>query len=491
MKSNHDERRAHLPIAGEPLYERLAEHYRRIIAAGTLVPGDRMPSVRALMDQHDVSLSTALQTFRRLEDTGWLTAKPRSGYFVRRPAAAKLAALHEPEVPALPPEAHYVGLHERVSRVIELGHAHPGALNLGGATATAALYPSARLQALAIRTLRQRPTLLTEAGQDAGAIEYRQAAARRALSFGVAVSPDEVLATSGGVDAVNLALRAVARPGDTIAIESPAFFGLLQILESLGLRALEIPASPTTGLSLEALEIALSAYDTIKALVVVPNLQNPLGSIMPDERKAALVKLCARHGVAIIEDDPYRELVDEADAARPIKAWDRDGGVIYCPSFNKVLAPGMRLGWMAAGRWHARARMLKFAQSRHNEALPQAVAADFLGSGAFDRHLRQLRERLRVQREQTVDAIARHFPDETRLNAPPGGLLLWVALPEGARSEALFHAALAEGIRVAPGAIFSNSDRFDAFVRLSCPRPFDQTMDAAFRTLGRLVREAG
>jgi DNA-binding transcriptional MocR family regulator len=489
MKPNHDPRRAHLPLADEPLYERLAEHYRRIIAAGTLAPGDRMPSVRALMEQHDVSLSTALQVFRRLEDSGWLTARPRSGYFVRRPAA-KRAALHEPDLPSLPLAANYVGLHARVSRVIERARQQPDALNLGGATAQAALYPAERLQALAIRALRQRPTLLTEAGQDAGAPEYRQAVARRALSFGVTVSPDEVMATSGGVDAVNLALRAVAQPGDMVAIESPAFFGLLQILESLGLRALEIPTSPTTGISLEALDVALTAYDAIKAIVVVPTLQNPLGCIMPDERKAELVALGARHGVAIIEDDPYRELVDDAARAKPAKAWDRDGGVIYCPSFNKVLAPGMRLGWMAAGRWQARVRMLKFAQSRHNEALPQAVATEFIGSGAFDRHLRQFRERLRGQREQMLDAIARHFPDGTRLSAPEGGMLLWLALPERVRSEALFDAALARGIRIAPGAIFSNSERFDACIRVSCPNPFDARLDAALATLGTLVREA-
>lgn len=489
MKPNHDARRAYLPLADEPLYERLAEHYRRIIAAGTLAPGDRMPSVRALMDQHEVSLSTALQVFRRLEDSGWLTARPRSGYFVRRPAA-KLAALHEPDLPSLPLAADYVGLHARVSRVVERARQQPDALNLGGATAGAALYPAERLQSLAIRALRQRPTLLTEPGQDAGAPEYRQAVARRALSYGVTVSPDEVLATSGSVDAVNLALRAVAKPGDMVVIESPAFFGLLQILESHGLRALEIPTSPTTGISLEALEVALAAYDSIKAIVVVPILQNPLGCIMPDERKAELVALGARYGVAIIEDDPYRELADDADRAKPVKAWDRDGGVIYCPSFNKVLAPGMRLGWMAAGRWHARVRMLNFTQSRHNEALSQAVVAEFIGSGAFDRHLRQLRERLRAQREQTVDAIARHFPDGTRLNAPPGGLLLWLALPEHVRSEALFDAALARGIRIAPGAIFSNSDRFDACMRVSCPYPFDARLDAAFHTLGGLVREA-
>jgi DNA-binding transcriptional MocR family regulator len=479
------------PESNEPLYARLAEHYRRVIASGTLAPGDRMPSVRALMSQHRVSLSTAIEVFRSLEDSGWLQARPRSGYFVRRPPAAKLATVAEPDVPALPEPARYVGLHERISRVIERAQAFPDALNLGGATADASLYPTQRLQALASRVLRHRPGLLTEVGEDGGALAIRQTVARRALSAGVTVAPDDVLITSGGVEAVNLALRAVAQPGDTIAVESPAFFGLLQILESLGLRALEIPASPTTGLSLEALDIALTSSAGIKALVVVPNLQNPLGCVMPDARKAELVAMCARHGVAIIEDEPYRELIDQKDergnAVRPLKAWDRDGGVIYCVSLNKVLAPGMRLGWMSSGRWHARVRLLKFAQTRANESLTQHVAAEFIGSGAYDRHLHRLREKLRGQREATMDAIGRYFPAQTRLNLPPGGLLLWIALPHDVSSDALFEAALPHGIRIAPGSIFSNADRFQSFIRLSCPRPFDEHLDAALRQLGHLL----
>ncbi len=479
------------PDTGAPLYERLAEHYRRVIASGTLSPGDRMPSVRALMSQHHVSLSTAIQVFRRLEDGGWLQARPRAGYFVRRAPASKLATVAEPDIPALAEPARYVGLHERISRVIERAQAFPDALNLGGATGDAALYPTERLQALASRILRHRPTLLTEVGEDGGAAELRQAVAKRALSTGVTASPDDVLVTSGGVEAVNLALRAVAQPGDTIAVESPAFFGLLQILESLGLRALEIPTSPTTGLSLEALDIALTACPDIKALVVVPNLQNPLGCVMPDARKAELVQLCARRGIALIEDEPYRELIESTEPAQPLKAWDRDGGVIYCASLNKVLAPGMRLGWMSSGRWHARVRLLKFAQTRNNESLAQFVAAEFIGSGAYDRHLRRLREKLRAQREASADAIGRYFPAGTRLSLPPGGLLLWVELPDGKSSDALFEAALPHGIRIAPGSIFSNSERFRSFIRLSCPRPFDERMDAALRQLGRLGGEIG
>nr|WP_235838087.1 PLP-dependent aminotransferase family protein [Chitinasiproducens palmae] len=457
------------------------------MTAGALKAGDRFPSVRALMRQHGVSLATATRVCHELEDAGWLEARPRSGYFVRRQRGATLPAVAEPETSALPAAAQYVGLHERISAVIAMQQRYPDAMNLGGATAAPALYPGERLQSLATKALRREPALLTAVGADHGHAAFRQAISRRALSAGFTVAPADVIVTHGAIEAVNLALRAVAQAGDTVAIESPAFFGLLQILESLGLRALEIPTSPRHGLSVEALELALASYERIAAVVVVPNLQNPLGSIMPDARKAALVALCARHGVPLIEDEPYRELAD-TPSLKALKAWDRDGGVIHCASFNKVLAPGLRLGWITAGRWQARVAMLKFAQSRHNETWPQIVAAEMIASGAYDRHLAQLRTRLRAQREACADAICRYFPPGTRLGTPEGGLVLWVELPTGVSSQRVFERALVEeGIRVAPGTMFSNSDRYAHCMRLSCPAPFSAAIDDALRRLGALV----
>ncbi len=301
------------------------------------------------------------------------------------------------------------------------------------------------------------------------------------------LAPEDVLPTNGCIEALNLALRAVARPGDTVAVESPAFYGLLQVLESLGMRALEIPTRPRTGLSIEALELALGAYERIRAVVVVPHLQNPLGSVMPEAHKARLVRLCRDHGVALIEDDTYTELLDAEGTPRALKSFDEDGGVIHCASMHKVLAPGLRLGWIHAGRWHARVEMLKYAHSRSNEELAQWAVGEFMATGAYDRHLRRLREALRGQRERTADAIATHFPPGTRLNLPPGGLQLWVELPPGGSAQAVFDAALAEHILVAPGTLFSNTARCDGFLRINCGIPWSPVLADGLRRLGELA----
>lgn len=472
-----------------PLYRQLATHYLDAIRAGSLKPGDKLPSLRSLMRQHAISLSTALQLCRALESEGWVDARDRSGYFVRRPRRLAIARMDEPAADVAPDPAQYVGIHSKVSDFVARRRQGEVQVDFSMARGAPELYPAEALRAIMMRMLRQRPVMLTTAAPSRARTPLKEAAARRGLRAGMTLAPDDVLVTNGCIEALNLALRAVAQPGDTVAVESPTFYGLLQVLESLGMRALEIPTSPQTGVSIEALEMAIEAYGHIKAVVVVPHLQNPLGSVMPDTHKQRLVDLCERHAIALIEDDTYSELLDATAPPRAIKSWDRTGNVIHCASLHKVLAPGLRLGWISAGRWHGRVEMLKYTQSRSNEELAQSAAGEFIDTGAYDRHLRRLRERLQVQRERTADAIAAHFPAETRLNLPPGGLQLWVELPERLSSATVFDAALRERIFFAPGTLFSNSSRFDHYLRINCGWPYDDAIDAGLKRLGAIVGE--
>lgn len=470
-----------------PLYHQLATRYRRAIDDGALTPGDRMPSVRQLMERHGVSLSTALQACRELEREGLLEARPRSGYFVRRrPQPARAAPIAEPEA-RLPDPAQYVGIHQRISAILARSRQHAVRVSLAGLSAASDLYPVAALNAATTRALRRHPQLYGRTPEAEGHPELRAALARHALLSQINLAPEDIVVTHGCTEALHLALRAVAGPGDVIAVESPTYYGLLQILEGLGMRALEIPCSPHSGISLEALELAAQTYDSIKAVVVVPTLQNPLGSIMPDANKAALVRWCETRGIVLIEDDCFSALADGETRPAAAKSWDQSGNVIYCASLHKFLAPGMRLGWIAAGRWTARVAMLKFSQSRPNGVLAQLAVADFMGSGAFARHLRRLRDQLRIQREWMAEAIAGGFPAGTRLSTPAGGMHLWVELPAGIDSETLFELALRQGIHVAPGVMFSNSNRFDHFLRVNCGAPRSALLEDALRRLAAVT----
>ncbi|MDI2591844.1 PLP-dependent aminotransferase family protein [Pseudomonas sp. N3-W] len=467
-----------------PLYRQLANHYLDAIRSGTLKAGERFPSIRLMMEKHAVSLSTAVQVCRQLENYGVLEARPRSGNFIRRPDTAPAAT------PIAPPldSGVYVGIHELVSSVIKASQRANIKVNFASAYCAPELYPLKILQDHMLKALRHDPHLLGAPGSACGNSALRNILARRALTAKTNLTAERIVITNGATEAINLALRAVTQPGDTVAVESPTFYGLLQILESLGLRVLEVPTTAHAGINLFALEQLLRGSVRIQALIVIPNLQNPLGSIMPDANKARLVQLCADHETVLIEDDTYGDLVDSDQPLSTLKHWDVRDNVIYCASLNKTLAPGIRLGWISAGKWHERVEMLKHTQSRGCEALSQLAVSALMKTPSYERYLRRLRKTLTQQRQQMSAAIIRYFPQGTRVTSPQGGTLLWIELPGQHSSMVFFHEALKAGIQISPGDIFSNDKRFNHFVRIGCGAPYSAKIDEALATLGRLLK---
>ncbi|WP_085726456.1 PLP-dependent aminotransferase family protein [Pseudomonas sp. R37(2017)] len=471
-----------------PLYRQLANHYLDAIRSGILKTGERLPSIRLMMEKHAVSLSTAVQVCRELEDCGVLEARPRSGNYIRQPDSVPRPA--PAQAPTLDTSI-YAGIHQQVCTVLKASQHSTIKVNFASAYCAPELYPLKTLQDNMIKALRSDACQLGAAGSTSGNGALRNILARRALASKTQLAPERIVITNGATEAINLALRAVTHPGDTVAVESPTFYGLLQILESLNLRVLEVPASAHTGLNLAALQLLLQGPEQVKALIVVPNLQNPLGSVMPDANKARLVKLCAEHNTVLIEDDTYGDLVDSEQPLSTLKHWDRTDNVIHCASLNKTLAPGMRLGWISAGKWHDRVEMLKHTQSRGCEVLSQLAVSEFMRTPSYERYLRRLRKTLTVQREQMSTAISRYFPIGTNVTHPQGGTLLWVELPRRHSSLALFQEALKVGIQISPGDIFSNANRFDHFVRIGCGAPYSPRIDEALATLGQILKNQG
>jgi DNA-binding transcriptional MocR family regulator len=290
------------------------------------------------------------------------------------------------------------------------------------------------------------------------------------------------------MEALNLCLRAVAKPGDIIAIESPTFYGTLQSVESLGMKALEIPTEPKDGIILEALSAAIRR-NPIKACLLVPNFNNPLGSCMPDENKKQLVDLLGRRKIPLIEDDIYGDLCFGPTRPKVAKAYDKKGLVLLCSSFSKTLAPGYRVGWTAPGRFKAQVESLKFMSSMATVTLPQVAIADFLRSGGYDRYLRRLTRILGVQVQRMSNAIGRYFPKGTKVTRPQGGYVLWIELPRAVDSFALHRKALHEKISIAPGLIFSAKQKYRNFIRLSYAQAWSDKVERAMMTLGQMIME--
>lgn len=466
------------------LYESLAARMAEAIQGGSLRTGDRLPSVRRLSTQHRVSIATAVQAYRHLENQQLIEARPKSGYFV----AGRPMPLAEPATSTPPPSARFVGVNRLVMEVLQSAR-DPNFLPLGAACPGPELFPNDKLLRLMHTEGRHRPDLLGGYAMSPGNERLRSMIARRSLDFGCRLNPDEIIVTNGCIEALNLALRAVARPGDTIALESPAYFTLLQIIESLGLKALEIPTHPREGLSIEALDLATQKTGAVKAVIAIPNFQNPLGSLMPDENKARMVQLLEARGVSLIEDDIYGEIHFNGSRPRAAKAWDRADNVILCSSFTKTVSPGLRIGWIAPGRHYQEVAMLKFINSVGTPELPQAAIAEFMANGGYDHHLRRLRAGFARQVQQVSAAIAEYFPGGTRITRPSGGFVLWVELPAGVDTLELFRRAREERISIAPGPMFTTTKRYRNCIRIGCGHPWSAKIEMGVMRLGKLAAQ--
>jgi len=466
-------------------YEELASFIAALVASGALAPGARAPSLRQITRQRRISLSTALQAYRLLEDRGVIEARPQSGYYVARAGAISRAAPGISKPPGKPTSVSVSGL---VLSLLEYA-ANPALAPLGCAIPDAGLLAAGGLDRFLARAARVKGRDYNIYTEPQGDRQLRQEIARRALRWGQALSPEEIAITCGCTEAVTLALKSVSRPGDAIAVESPTYFGLLHALEALGLKAFELPTDAKTGIDLAALERALASR-SVKACLFSSSFNNPLGSTMSDEKKLAIIELLARRGVPLIEDDIYGDIYFGHERPRPFMALDRHDNTIYCSSFSKTIAPGYRIGWIATGRHMARALAHKFALTLCGPALTQAAFADFLASGGYDSHLRRIRRTFADNIGHMSRAIDRAFPGGTRVSQPAGGFVLWLDLPRPFKARALFQTALEHGICIAPGDVFSASKRYGNCLRLSCGHPWDARIERAVMTLGELANAA-
>lgn len=468
-----------------PLYEEVAGKIDYLIEQGTLRPGDRVPSIRSLSKQLQVSINTVKEAYNLLEDRCLLEARPQSGYYVR----ARL-----PELPAEPvvdkptfdlADVSLGDVYRHVMRDL-LDH---DLLQLGVAVPNPELLPVDKLNRMLARETRRFPKQAVSYELPPGNLRLRKQIAQRLLLSGCTLSPDQIVITSGCVEAVVLALRTLCKPGDAVAIETPVYFNFLQMIQDLGLKALEIPVSPSGGMSLEALEYALDKNPgKVKACIVISNFNNPIGSSLSDDDKKRLVKMLEDRHIPLIEDDIYGDLSFSDDRPSVAKSFDKTGNVLLCSSFSKTVAPGYRVGWIAAGRYQKDIERGKMLENVATASPPQLAIAELLANGGYEHHLRSIRRVYARQVAQMGDAIGRAFPEGTRVSRPQGGFVLWVELPEPVDTLVIYEKAKKLGIAIAPGSIFSVEGKYRNCMRLNAAW-WDASVEVAIETLGKLAAE--
>jgi DNA-binding transcriptional MocR family regulator len=434
--------------------------------------------------QRDVSISTVLQAYTVLENRGWIEARPQSGYYVR-PRLPSDAP--EPRMAKPMAKPSYVGVNDLTAEVLTLA-TDPSYVPFGAACPHHSLFPTKKLARILAAVGRNDPALLGRYAMNWAYDPLTREIARRYLQAGCPLAHDELVVTIGCAEALHLSLRAVTKPGDTVAVETPTYFGFLETIQSLNLKVVEIPTGPRNGICLDATREAFTNND-VKALMVMPSYSNPLGSCMPDENKEKLYKILQEFDVPAIEDDVYGDLHFGERRPKPLKAWDTDGRVLLCSSFGKTLAPSLRVGWCAPGRYLERVKRLKFTTTLGTPVVLQKTVSDFLRNGGYDHHLRSIRRAYHHQLHLFSQAILRFFPEGTRISRPEGSFVLWIEMPTAVDTLKLHRDALKHKICTAPGALFSVKDRYRNCLRMNCGLPWSDAIEAALKTLGDLAKK--
>jgi DNA-binding transcriptional MocR family regulator len=439
--------------------------------------------VRQLRRERGVSPATAMRAYEYLESRNLIEARPRSGYYVSGPRPS----ISEPARSKPSHKTTRVDVSELVFQVLNAARDR-NVVPLGSAFPSPTLFPWAKLARHLGSSARHMDPWSTVESLPPGNEELRRQIARRYLVYGARVPTDEIVITSGALEALNLSLLTVTRPGDTVAIESPTFYACLQAIEAAGLKALEIPTHPREGIDVAALDTAVSRQN-VRAVWLMTTFQNPLGATLPDEKKQELVKMLTKHQVPLIEDDVYAELYFGEARPKSAKAFDTKGLVLSCGSFSKCLAPGYRLGWAAAGQFAAALQRRKITSTLATSVPIQNAIAQTLRVEAFDNHLRRLRDALCRQQQAALVSLKKHWPACYQVAIPEGGYFLWLQFPEHIDALELHAHAVARNISIAPGPMFSARREFKNCVRLNYGHPWDTKMDRAVAELGKILRQ--
>jgi len=473
-----------LIVRNDHKYTAVAERIESLIEKSILKVGDKLLSVRALSKEQGISLSTAFQAYYYLESKGLIEARPQSGYYVKY---SPDHVLDLPDVSLPPDDAIPVSVDDMINSVY-LDLRSDKLLNFSMAAPSFSLLPVAKLNKAVMHTLRESKTSCTNYEHVQGFASLRKQIARQAFNWGGSLTEEDIVVTAGCVEAMSLCVKAVTKPGDTVAIESPTYFAIFQVMESHGLKVVEIPTDPVTGVDLNYLEQAIPKFD-IKACLFVNNFNNPLGSCMPDENKKRLVDMLAKKEIPLIEDDIYGELYFGRNRPKTCKTFDKKGLVLHCASFSKSLAPGYRIGWVIPGRFKDKVIRLKRMHTVSTNTLAQAAIANFLANGRYELHLRHLRKALHTQLLRYMQAVSEYFPDDTRVTRPQGGFTLWIEMGKKIDAYKLHKRALKHNIGIAPGQIFSSQGRFENCFRISYGEPWSEKVEEGIKTLGKLIKE--
>ncbi len=464
----------------ELLYLQIANNVEHQIKSDVLKVGDKLPSLRTVALEKGVSLTTAQQSYFELERRGLVESRPQSGYYV------SYAHKHFKNIPQTS-QPIVAKVEDETQNIIYTVSQNicKAKINLAAGVPAIELLPVAKMNKAIVNATR---TL------QGGGLNYdfygnqnlKKQIAIRSLMWGGKLKEDDILTTSGSIDAISFCMLSLTQRGDTVVVESPVYFGILHLAKSLGLNVLELPTNPITGIEVDALKQALEKKK-VKLCLLVSNFSNPIGSCMPDENKMAVVQLMEKYNVPLIEDDLFGDLYFGNHRPSCCKTYDESGIVLLCSSFSKTLAPGYRVGWMVPGRFKEKVARTKYYHSLYTASITHEAVGSFLENDRYENHLRKLRHTLHRNSLQFLRCISQYFPDETKVTIPQGGLHLWVELNKKTDTVELYNTAMANKINIAPGRMFTLQNQYNNCLKLNFGLVWGDKVEGALKLLGELA----
>ncbi|CAI8856476.1 PLP-dependent aminotransferase family protein [Chryseobacterium sp. IT-36CA2] len=468
-------------MSKDVLYLKIANSVTEQIKSETLQFGERLPSLRSAQKLYNVSLNTIKQAYMELESRSLVESRPKYGYYVSQTSQRKLALPSVAQMKVSEKKNTPQDLIDKVFGVISGTDITQFGLGIPGKS----LLPVAKMKKCMIDVIKRKNDSGTNYEPVQGSEELRREIAKWSMVMEGRITEDDLVITSGAMNAVYNCLMAVTQPGDSVAVESPVYFGILQAIQLLGLKAVEIPTHPITGVDLDALKKVLPK---LSACCFVVNYNNPLGFQMPDENKKELVKMLTEHNVPLVEDDVYGNIYFGAGRPKPCKYYDEAGIVMWVGSVSKTLAPGFRVGWVAPGKFKEKIIRQKLVQTVSGPSLFSDVITDFLAHGRYDHHLRMFRKKLYANYLQIQKSVIEYFPDNTKISEPKGGFMLWLELDKRICTEDLYDLAVSQKVNFAPGRMFSQYNQYQNCMRLNYALEWTDRVESDLEKLGKMIK---
>ena len=468
--------------SSRPLYLQVVEQIQERITSGVLPVGSRLPPIRQLAGELGLTRLTVHNAYAELQADGWIESfVGRGSYVAERPGAkAQLRPSSVlPPTPLLRPGS--LGEMLRLSQM-------PGIVSFAQAAAAPETFPVREFGAAVQHVLREDGATLFDYGITQGELVLREQMTSFLRQRAIDVSPEQIVIVGGAQQGMDIALRALVRPGDTILVEQQTYLGMVERMQMQGLRLVAVPLDEQ-GIRPDALETAIREHQP-RLLYTIPTFHNPTGINMSVARQEALLDIARRHMLPILEDDIYGFLSYDNPPPAPLRSRDTSGIVVYLTSFSKVLMPGLRLGVLAAAPPLLESLIgLKRLSDMHSPQLIQRAVAEYLSSGHFSEHLRNANALYRTRRDAMLNSLEQHFPAEATWTRPSGGFCCWVGLPPGIRATELYEQAIEQGVGFAPGHMFFPEQPAQSYIRLAFGAHTPAAIDQGIALLGDLLHE--